>query len=261
MPLEIQIYIYINIFIIGTLFGSFFTLASYRLPRKMDIVKSRSICPNCKHELGFFDLIPILSYTFSGGKCRYCKEKISIRYPLFELFNGIVFVLLYYVFNFSIYYIFAIILYSLFFLNTSYYIMKRKLILGEIENLKTKKGVFVLEIIVAFIFFVSVIGMTFVTTSNIAEKNIYTTAKNNAYLTGSKYVEVALATEYNSLNSFNVQEEVDGIVYYIDVNVEKYSDYEVDRKDYIKEIYVIVRYNFDGQSQMLELSTLKKKVL
>ena len=59
-------------FIIGTLFGSFFTLATYRIPRKQDIMIKRSYCPNCKHELGFFDLIPILSYLFLGGKCKYC---------------------------------------------------------------------------------------------------------------------------------------------------------------------------------------------
>ena len=42
-------------FIIGTLFGSFFTLATYRLPRKQDIMVKRSYCPNCNHNLGFFD--------------------------------------------------------------------------------------------------------------------------------------------------------------------------------------------------------------
>ena len=83
------------IFIIGTLFGSFATLAVYRLPLKKDIIKERSFCPNCGHKLGFFDLIPILSYVFLGGKCRYCKEKIRPRYFIIEVLSGFIAVLLY----------------------------------------------------------------------------------------------------------------------------------------------------------------------
>ena len=87
--------IYITIFIIGTLLGSFFTLAVYRIPLKKDITHERSFCPNCNHRLEFFDLIPVLSYIFLGGKCRYCKQKIRPRYILLELFSGIIFLLFY----------------------------------------------------------------------------------------------------------------------------------------------------------------------
>lgn len=86
--------IYTSIFIIGTVFGSFFTLAVYRIPRKENITYVRSHCTNCNHKLGFLDLIPIFSYIFLGGKCRYCKEKIRIRYLLLEVFSGIVFLLI-----------------------------------------------------------------------------------------------------------------------------------------------------------------------
>ena len=88
-----NILLYILIFIIGTLFGSFFTLATYRIPLGQDITHKRSYCPNCNHKLSFWDMIPILSYIFLGGKCRYCKTKIRIRYLLLEVFSGIVFVL------------------------------------------------------------------------------------------------------------------------------------------------------------------------
>ena len=84
--------LYALIFIIGTLFGSFFTLAVYRIPIKQDITHTRSYCPKCNHKLSFLDMIPILSYIFLGGKCRYCKEKIRIRYFLLEVLSGIVFV-------------------------------------------------------------------------------------------------------------------------------------------------------------------------
>lgn len=85
--------LYILIFCIGTLFGSFFTLAVYRIPLKQDITHTRSYCPKCNHKLGFWDMIPIFSYIFLGGKCRYCKEKIRIRYLLLEVMSGLVFVL------------------------------------------------------------------------------------------------------------------------------------------------------------------------
>jgi len=83
--------IYITIFIIGTLFGSFFTLATYRIPLGQDITHKRSYCPNCNHRLEFLDMIPIFSYIFLGGKCRYCKQKIKPRYLLFEIFSGLTF--------------------------------------------------------------------------------------------------------------------------------------------------------------------------
>ena len=88
-----NIILYSLIFIIGTLFGSFFTLAIYRIPLGKDITHERSFCPNCNHRLEFLDLIPILSYLFLNGKCRYCKQKIHPRYLLLELTSGIVFVL------------------------------------------------------------------------------------------------------------------------------------------------------------------------
>lgn len=85
--------LYILVLCIGTLFGSFFTLAVYRIPIGQDITHTRSYCPNCNHKLTFWDMIPILSYTFLGGKCRYCKEKIRTRYILLEIMSGLVFVL------------------------------------------------------------------------------------------------------------------------------------------------------------------------
>lgn len=88
-----NVIVYIFTFLIGITFGSFFTLAVYRIPLGKDITHERSFCPNCNHKLGFLDLIPIFSYIFLGGKCRYCKQKIRPRYLLLELLSGIVFVL------------------------------------------------------------------------------------------------------------------------------------------------------------------------
>ncbi len=90
-----NIVLYVAMFIMGALLGSFFTLAVYRIPLKKDITHERSFCPNCNHRLEFLDLIPILSYIFLGGKCRYCKQKIRPRYLLLEIFSGMVFLLFY----------------------------------------------------------------------------------------------------------------------------------------------------------------------
>ena len=87
-------FLYVIIFIIGTFFGSFFTLAVYRIPRKEDILIKHSYCPNCNHKLGFFDLFPVFSYIFLRGKCRYCKQKIRPRYLILELLSGFTFLII-----------------------------------------------------------------------------------------------------------------------------------------------------------------------
>ena len=87
-----NIFLYCIIFIIGILFGSFYTLAVYRIPKKQDIIHTHSYCPNCNAKLGFFELIPILSYIFLHGKCKHCGEKIRVRYLLLEIFSGLTFV-------------------------------------------------------------------------------------------------------------------------------------------------------------------------
>lgn len=81
------------VFLTGSLFGSFYTLAIYRIPLKKNITRERSFCPNCKHKLGFFDLFPIFSYIFLRGKCRYCKNKIGSKYVFIELFTAAMFIM------------------------------------------------------------------------------------------------------------------------------------------------------------------------
>lgn len=87
----------------GIIFGSFYTLAVYRIPRGQDITHTHSYCPNCNHKLGILDLIPVLSYIFLGAKCRYCKQKIRPRYFILEIISGLFFVTMAYLLDFSIY--------------------------------------------------------------------------------------------------------------------------------------------------------------
>lgn len=86
-------------FIFGAIMGSFYNVVGYRLPNNMSLVTPGSHCPNCKHELGFFDLFPILSWILMGGKCRYCRKKIPAFYPIFEFLTGLLFVIAYLVFG------------------------------------------------------------------------------------------------------------------------------------------------------------------
>ena len=92
--MDMNIFLYAIIFITGTVFGSFYTLAVYRIPKNIDIVKTHSYCPNCNHKLGFFELIPVLSYIFLGGKCKHCKQKIRPRYLILEILSGISFIII-----------------------------------------------------------------------------------------------------------------------------------------------------------------------
>ena len=88
-------------FIFGTFFGSFFTVVGLRMPKDEDYLSSHSHCDNCLHKLSFLDMIPIFSYLFLKGKCRYCKAKISSLSTWMELFTGTLFALSYFVFGFS----------------------------------------------------------------------------------------------------------------------------------------------------------------
>ncbi|MBX4205131.1 MAG: prepilin peptidase [Candidatus Doudnabacteria bacterium] len=89
-------------FISGLIIGSFLNAAIYRLWTGQGIVYERSICPHCKHVLSAWDLVPVFSYLFLGGRCRYCRKRISWQYPLIELVTATCFVLLAQNFQFSI---------------------------------------------------------------------------------------------------------------------------------------------------------------
>lgn len=76
-------------FFLGLLFGSFCAALIYRLRAGVSIAKGRSMCPNCRTQLAWYHNIPIGSFVFSRGKCASCKKPISWRYPLIELFFGV----------------------------------------------------------------------------------------------------------------------------------------------------------------------------
>jgi leader peptidase (prepilin peptidase)/N-methyltransferase len=73
----------------GLCIGSFLNVLIYRLPLGRSIVKPGSACPNCGARIRWYDNIPILSYLILRGKCRHCRSRISLRYPLVELVTGL----------------------------------------------------------------------------------------------------------------------------------------------------------------------------
>ncbi len=96
----------ILIFIYGLLIGSFLNVCIYRIPREESIVFPSSHCPSCNTSLKWYDNIPVFSYITLKGKCRYCGDKILPQYPMIELFNALIYLLLFYKFKLSIDFIF-----------------------------------------------------------------------------------------------------------------------------------------------------------
>lgn len=85
----------IFVFVFGAVVGSFLNVCIYRMPKKKSIVFPRSSCPRCNKHILWFDNIPILSYFLLGGRCRYCKGRISVRYLIVEVLASTLMLLLY----------------------------------------------------------------------------------------------------------------------------------------------------------------------
>ena len=165
----------------GLVLGSFYNVLGYRLPKKESIVFPSSHCPNCNHQLKFWDLIPVLSYIFLKGKCHYCKKKISIIDPIIELATAILFVISYYIFGFSMNFFIALIFSSICIITISsdvrYMIIEDSvLIVGEILILiltliKLKCIINIMKINVRVNFIYHFLDMTFLHNSAITRQN------------------------------------------------------------------------------------------
>ncbi len=103
----------IFIFIFGLVMGSFYNVVGLRLPKKESIIKPKSHCPKCHHQLKWKEKIPLLSYLILNGKCSACKEPISLIYPFIELLTGIMFLFDFWLFNLSENFFLALLISSL----------------------------------------------------------------------------------------------------------------------------------------------------
>lgn len=80
--------------VIGLCLGSFLNVVVYRLPRKLGFISGRSVCPHCNIEIASYDLMPVFSYLALRGRCRHCRNGISIKYPIVEALFAVIVVLL-----------------------------------------------------------------------------------------------------------------------------------------------------------------------
>lgn len=122
------------VILIGLIGGSFSSALIHRVPLKLNWVSERSACPHCGHDLGVFDLVPVLSWVVSGGKCRYCRAEIPVRYPLLECFSALICLGIYAVFGFSIESFICMaavpFLISLFMIDLEHFILPNQLVLA-----------------------------------------------------------------------------------------------------------------------------------
>lgn len=94
---------YILVVLLGVIIGSFLNVCIFRIPNEESISYPPSHCSNCNHKLGVLDLVPVLSFIFIKGRCRYCHEKISIQYPIIEILNGFLYFFIFCKYGLTIY--------------------------------------------------------------------------------------------------------------------------------------------------------------
>jgi leader peptidase (prepilin peptidase)/N-methyltransferase len=91
----------IGILVLGLAIGSFLNVLIYRVPRHIGFAFGRSFCPSCRGQIEVYDNIPILSYLILRGKCRMCRSKIPLRYPLVEGLNVLCYLFLFHNYGFT----------------------------------------------------------------------------------------------------------------------------------------------------------------
>ncbi|OJV66857.1 MAG: hypothetical protein BGO41_05430 [Clostridiales bacterium 38-18] len=125
--------IYGLVFVLGITIGSFLNVCIYRIPEKMSIIKPRSRCGSCGHTLTAWELIPIFSWLILKGKCHNCNSTISVRYPLVELLEGLIFLLVFHKFGVSVltlvFWLFFAIMTAVFFIDLDHKIIPNKVVI------------------------------------------------------------------------------------------------------------------------------------
>ena len=90
------------VFAVGGSFGSFLNVVVYRLPANLSILWPPSRCPHCLHQLQKRDNLPVLGWLRLKGRCRHCRSRIPVRYPLVEAITGLLFLLVFWTYGFGI---------------------------------------------------------------------------------------------------------------------------------------------------------------
>jgi leader peptidase (prepilin peptidase)/N-methyltransferase len=129
---------YIFAVLFGLASGSFINVCIYRIPRGESLLHPSSHCTSCNSKLGPFELIPVFSFIFLGGKCRHCGARISVRYPIVEAATAAVYVLLLYKYGLSMDFVFFAFLFSVliavFFIDIDHRIIPDELVLTALAG-------------------------------------------------------------------------------------------------------------------------------
>ncbi len=165
----------ILIFILGLCVGSFINVLIDRIPNNKGFIKGRSYCDHCKKKLGVFDLVPLFSFLILQGKCRCCKKKISLYYPIVECVTAVLFVAAFYFLSSTSYHLSSIIyhlfivssLLAIFFIDLKYGIIPDKIVYPAIALslgylLLTSQDIvpYLLSALGAFVFFLMLLILT-----------------------------------------------------------------------------------------------------
>ena len=250
---------------IGAFFGSFFSLATYRIPKGEDITHTRSYCPNCKHKLSFFDLFPVISYIVRGGKCKYCKQKISPRYILLESLNGMLVALFVSMIIYIIYAVIFVIIGSKIMENLN----------KEKENsIDLKRGVYVAELVVAFVAFLIIISSSVVISRNYNIK-LNTMKKESDILKFTVSLVEFLKNEdiaYAPAGDYTLREDAIknyysmlGLEYdestnlKVNINVKSYKEDQNVEYDVLKIVKITSSYKLDSKNNSYDISNVYEK--
>ena len=122
---------YIIVFIFGSIWGSFSNVCIHRIPDNISVIKGRSHCPACKKQIRWYDNIPLISFLVLKAQCRDCSSKINFKYFIVELISALSFVLIFFLFGFSVttllFFILSISFIIIFFIDLKHFIIPNEL--------------------------------------------------------------------------------------------------------------------------------------
>ena len=128
--------IFLMLFVVGTIAGSFLNMLVYRIPHKMSLVSPGSFCDHCKNPLRWYENVPVISYVVTFGKCQTCGERYSGAYVFIEILTGLLFVAIYAyaidIFHFLYLASLMTILFGIFLIDIKHYIIPNKLLIAAI---------------------------------------------------------------------------------------------------------------------------------
>ena len=141
---------YIFIFLLGSMIGSFLNVVIHRVPLEESIVFPNSACPKCKKPIKPYDNFPVLSWLILRGKCRNCKNPISLRYPAVEFLNALLWILVYWAIGFTPFLPVALIFVSV--ILALIFIDAENMILPDVINFPLLFFVLIVRIVFALVY-------------------------------------------------------------------------------------------------------------